>query len=207
MSKADRLTVSKAMSTRSRQLEKELTKYARVNPDEWRKRVIEAAHKVLGQQAERPSIRCIACGLTSYNKNDISHKFCGRCHKFHEAPTDYELNPKEEDAMRHPTHTYTLAMLEISPSAYEEIRALLERADYHHVIDAENGHIDMTGIALIPMRPPIERAEDETVTVLTAALTPETIERMEAFVEQHSTTDPLIVVDMEDGKPPADVEP
>ena len=28
---------------------------------------------------EYPSITCPKCGLTSYNANDIKHRFCGRC--------------------------------------------------------------------------------------------------------------------------------
>jgi len=28
-------------------------------------------------------IRCWDCGLTSYNINDIAHRFCGRCDKYH----------------------------------------------------------------------------------------------------------------------------
>jgi hypothetical protein len=31
-----------------------------------------------------PWIRCLRCGLGSYNPNDIQHKYCGYCHIFHE---------------------------------------------------------------------------------------------------------------------------
>jgi hypothetical protein len=27
-------------------------------------------------------IRCLSCGLTSYNANDIREKYCGNCHAF-----------------------------------------------------------------------------------------------------------------------------
>ena len=30
------------------------------------------------------SITCTACGLTSYNANDIAQKFCGHCGTFHD---------------------------------------------------------------------------------------------------------------------------
>jgi ribosomal protein S27AE len=30
------------------------------------------------------AIRCRRCGMTSYNPNDISQRYCGRCHQFHE---------------------------------------------------------------------------------------------------------------------------
>jgi hypothetical protein len=29
------------------------------------------------------AIRCDDCGSASYNTNDIRHKYCGRCHKYH----------------------------------------------------------------------------------------------------------------------------
>lgn len=30
------------------------------------------------------SIRCLVCGLTSHNPNDVMEKYCGFCHVFHE---------------------------------------------------------------------------------------------------------------------------
>jgi hypothetical protein len=41
--------------------------------------------------AGAPSITCGTCKLTSYNPNDISERFCGRCHKWHAVPDDYAL--------------------------------------------------------------------------------------------------------------------
>jgi len=32
-----------------------------------------------------PSITCLFCGFTSYNPHDIEERYCGRCHRFHEA--------------------------------------------------------------------------------------------------------------------------
>ena len=31
------------------------------------------------------AIKCLKCGMTSYNPNDAMHKYCGNCHEFHEA--------------------------------------------------------------------------------------------------------------------------
>jgi ribosomal protein L37E len=28
-------------------------------------------------------IKCLTCGLTSWNHNDVQYKYCGNCHKFH----------------------------------------------------------------------------------------------------------------------------
>jgi hypothetical protein len=33
---------------------------------------------------EGPGIECLICGLTSYHPEDVSQKYCGRCHRFHE---------------------------------------------------------------------------------------------------------------------------
>lgn len=56
------------------------------------------------------------------------------------------------------THTRTVAHLEVSAAAFEEVRAKLAAADYGHAfsIEGEPGHeevvaIDMHGIALIPL--------------------------------------------------------
>lgn len=35
-----------------------------------------------GQQG----IKCLVCGMTSYNPTDISEKFCGHCNDYHEFP-------------------------------------------------------------------------------------------------------------------------
>lgn len=31
-----------------------------------------------------PSITCPVCGRTSYNANDILHRYCGSCHQYHD---------------------------------------------------------------------------------------------------------------------------
>jgi len=30
------------------------------------------------------SIKCLACGLTSYHPEDVRNRYCGKCHVFHE---------------------------------------------------------------------------------------------------------------------------
>jgi len=44
--------------------------------------------------------------------------------------------------------THTLALMELSPAAYQEVFAKLKEADYHHAIDSE-GTLDMSGIGVI----------------------------------------------------------
>ena len=92
MSQADQDTVTMAMSLRGRQLEQELDRYSN-GDDAWPNAVIDAAHKVLGlKRQQAPWIRCAACNAKSFNSNDIGHRYCGRCHKFHETASDYELS-------------------------------------------------------------------------------------------------------------------
>lgn len=31
---------------------------------------------------EQPSFTCPDCNMTSYNPNDILHRYCGNCHEF-----------------------------------------------------------------------------------------------------------------------------
>lgn len=49
---------------------------------------------------------------------------------------------------RRPTVTHTLAELEVSKAAYNEITAKLKAASYDHVFIGD-GLLDMTGIALV----------------------------------------------------------
>jgi len=30
-------------------------------------------------------IKCLICGMTSWHRRDVETKYCGRCHKFHDA--------------------------------------------------------------------------------------------------------------------------
>lgn len=33
---------------------------------------------------DQPAIKCLMCGMISYNYNDILYKYCGKCDVFHE---------------------------------------------------------------------------------------------------------------------------
>jgi hypothetical protein len=35
--------------------------------------------------ADGAAITCLKCGMTSYNPNDILHRYCGNCNMFHVA--------------------------------------------------------------------------------------------------------------------------
>jgi hypothetical protein len=36
-----------------------------------------------------PGIKCLRCGRTSHNPNDIAQKYCGHCHRFHDDPVSH----------------------------------------------------------------------------------------------------------------------
>ncbi len=38
---------------------------------------------VASPDGERAGIKCLDCGLTSWNSNDVREKYCGNCHEFH----------------------------------------------------------------------------------------------------------------------------
>jgi|SRR6185295_6072699 len=68
--------------------------------------------------------------------------------------------------------TYTYAILEVSPSAYQEIHDALERAGYAHCFEGREGVIDMHGLAL--------RAKDPV-----APLTPSKLVKCRIACRQH----------------------
>lgn len=39
------------------------------------------------------SITCLSCGLTSHNAEDVSQRFCGRCHVFHDDAVEPAVTP------------------------------------------------------------------------------------------------------------------
>jgi len=40
-----------------------------------------------GRTSSTPiGIRCLTCGRTSYNRNDVEQRYCGNCHRFHDDP-------------------------------------------------------------------------------------------------------------------------
>ncbi len=38
----------------------------------------------LVESSDGPAIQCLRCGLVSYHPKDVEHRYCGRCHIFHE---------------------------------------------------------------------------------------------------------------------------
>jgi hypothetical protein len=46
----------------------------------------------------RPYIRCNTCQRKSYSENDIRHRFCGACDKFHDDPSGYTLGSTDRVA-------------------------------------------------------------------------------------------------------------
>lgn len=35
-------------------------------------------------ECEGRAIHCLTCGRVSHNKNDVKHRYCAHCHKYHE---------------------------------------------------------------------------------------------------------------------------
>jgi hypothetical protein len=42
------------------------------------------------------AIRCLDCGHTSYNPHDVTHRYCGHCHRFLLDPPGKYLDPPSE---------------------------------------------------------------------------------------------------------------
>jgi hypothetical protein len=36
---------------------------------------------------EGQAIKCLVCGLTSWHPQDVEYRFCGKCDRFHDAPS------------------------------------------------------------------------------------------------------------------------
>ena len=56
--------------------------------------------------------------------------------------------------------THTFALMEVSPSTFEEVREKLAAAGYDHALISEGGklHLDMQGVAFVLQdAPPVER--------------------------------------------------
>lgn len=83
--------------------------------------------------------------------------------------------------------THTVALLEVSAAAHEEIRSKLEAAGYHHAFLADDDGllIDMHGIALCAEKEPhMEDEKDKTDAA------PETPAPTEAPAEAPATSEP-----------------
>lgn len=37
---------------------------------------------------QQPYIVCPTCGMVSHNPNDVTHRYCGHCHAFHDDLTN-----------------------------------------------------------------------------------------------------------------------
>lgn len=48
------------------------------------------------------AIKCLICGLTSYNSNDVKHIFCGHCKRFH--LDEMEMSRVHEIYFKEPIH-------------------------------------------------------------------------------------------------------
>lgn len=59
--------------------------------------------------------------------------------------------------------THSLARLEISPEAYDEIKALFDKAGYSHVFMSD-GMINMNGIGIVPKVHP--KVEEKTLDLI-----------------------------------------
>lgn len=52
--------------------------------------ILSVVYFYLGQRGVKTytiqdnTITCLLCGLTSHNKNDVEHRYCGNCHVMHE---------------------------------------------------------------------------------------------------------------------------
>ncbi len=43
-------------------------------------------YEIVENDKGQKGIKCLYCGLTSWNENDIKNLYCENCHKFHECP-------------------------------------------------------------------------------------------------------------------------
>ena len=69
------------------------------------------------------------------------------------------------------THTY--ALLEVSQQAFDEIKKLLEEADYYHAVTPE-GYLDMNGIAL---QRGVPKSNENTMVVVRQDFVEEMVKR------------------------------
>ena len=56
-------------------------------------------------------IRCLICGLTSYNPNDVAHHYCGNCHRYLKPPEELSAQELREEfdylaQIEHPEQEY-----------------------------------------------------------------------------------------------------
>ncbi len=46
-------------------------------------------YEILQFDGRGDAIKCLICGMVSYNPNDVEHRYCGNCHRFHLGPPSY----------------------------------------------------------------------------------------------------------------------
>lgn len=44
----------------------------------------KATYEIIQGKGGFSAIKCLNCGRTSYNLNDIRERYCGYCHQFHD---------------------------------------------------------------------------------------------------------------------------
>ena len=49
---------------------------------------------ILDEQGDAHAIKCLTCGMTSYNMNDVRKRYCGKCHVFHDDLRKYMKIPR-----------------------------------------------------------------------------------------------------------------
>ena len=49
---------------------------------------------ILNDEGKAHAIKCHTCGLTSYHPKDVSHRYCGKCHIFHDDLRQYAKMPR-----------------------------------------------------------------------------------------------------------------
>lgn len=42
------------------------------------------SYEIWHNPAGYPAIRCLKCKIISHNSEDVAHRYCGFCHRFHE---------------------------------------------------------------------------------------------------------------------------
>lgn len=121
--------------------------------------------------AEAPSFTCPRCGAKSFNRNDIEHRYCGRCHEFVD---DVVLSNRAQwDAWRAEFADFLpgeiLRGFQIQPGYTDAVVAFLakllaHRADCNVLIDRNTTAgrwLALAGIAargqILELRPPCNR--------------------------------------------------
>ena len=116
-------------------------------PDEQRPAtVIDRMDPILAEARQRCTN---GCRNTNIGGNPAT---CGRCEGAARFARDMIDRYAPKPILRMParTHTYTFAILDVSPGTYQEIRRKLDAADYQQAFHDDGGRevIDMQGIAL-----------------------------------------------------------